>query len=441
MFKDRDNLPIDTESPANPRSRPSPGFSVTPEPSSTTTVDPGNMEQVVSQFTSAIMDQLTKMMNPMGSFDSPSIGPTPGTPIQEPSIPELTMMQYLEATKLLSSEGFSKLYDEGLLDSPDILAEFSEEEIRSTGIKMVDFKRIINVRAYYLAKGRLPDMSMNARDLNEEVGGATTPSIPIQSPATPIMYAAEPPSIGRIDIQKIPPFSGEWRDWESWYRRTRSILGHNKWLGIAESHHPITSYWEKDASNSLFWNLHGASSKGQISGLLRKLEPSTGEQFADGRTAWQTIFNFFENDKAKRTRVQIHDYNLRNLVFDGRNGTTITGYLDRFTEIHECLKELGEPMSEHRKYETLKDGIIDRSYYSFKNTARQCRWSYEKFVEELRLEELERDREFQVRNIHQRRQVDEGAPQASSRPSPPGETQTLPKVTHKANQLEVYATP
>lgn len=164
-----------------------------------------------------------------------------------------------------------------------------------------------------------------------------------------------------------------------------------------------------EASNSLFWQLHVATSKGQISGLLRKMKPSTGEQVSNSRIAWQTNLNFFENNKAKRARIQLRDYSLKNLVYDGKNGTTITGCPGCFEEIHECLTELGESVSEHKRYEALKDGIIDRSYYNFKTTARQCRWSYAKFVEEL-----ERKRELQVCSITQRRQFDKGTNQASS---------------------------
>ena len=163
-------------------------------------------------------------------------------------------------------------------------------------------------------------------------------------------------------------------------------------MHIAESDVPLRLQWELEASNSLFWQIAAATSKGQVAGLIRKLEPNKGETFADGRKAWKFLYDFFENEHAKRTRVNVHDADLCALEYTGKDGTTITGYIDKFKEIYSHLEELGEPLTANRKYKAIKDGIKDKSFSNFKVLARQNKYSYDEFDDMLRLEELERER-------------------------------------------------
>ena len=50
----------------------------------------------------------------------------------------------------------------------------------------------------------------------------------------------------------------------------------------------------------------------------------------------------------------MHDADLKNLVYDGKNGVSITGYIDKFEETIEYLEHLGEPLTEHRKFDYSK---------------------------------------------------------------------------------------
>jgi hypothetical protein len=190
------------------------------------------------------MDHLTKAISDTLNTSIPPVPPTPGSsqPVYKSSVADENLKEYLEATNLLTAEGLAKLDDEGLLESPDILAGFEPEEIKSIGIKLIDCKCILNLQAYWLENGCLPSWSMNPRDLNTSIS-KSAPCTTLLYPTMPPALAIEVISLSRIDNHKIPPFSGEWKDWKSWHRRTRSVLGNNKWLGVAEGNHPITSIW------------------------------------------------------------------------------------------------------------------------------------------------------------------------------------------------------
>jgi hypothetical protein len=361
---------------------------------------PEEFTRVLNNFSDSILNKISKKLDielKLEDLNDETEEPI-STTVEEEFPNVLSLYEYLTNSKILSDHGMEKLDEEGLLDSIATLIELSTQDISEIGLKIIDKRHLINLCTFYLEKGHLPDISLSPSMLQNMENSTINP---VKSNLT----NDENMSSVKIDGQKIPPFTGEWREWENWYRKSRSILGSNRWLAVAEGDHLITSTWEKEANNSLFWQLHGATSKGQISGQLRKIEPLNGEQYADGRRAWKLILNFFENDRAKHTRINVHDADLRNLVYDGKNGITITGYIDRFEETIEYLERLGEPLTEHRRFETFKDGITDRSYLNFKMLARQCRWSLEKFIEELWVEDLDRERENQIYSVVQRRQT------------------------------------
>ena len=163
----------------------------------------------------------------------------------------------------------------------------------------------------------------------------------------------------------MSPFFGDTLEWSNWYAESRTIQGNNRWLAIAEKDMSLfLTESEHSVGDALYWQLAKAVAKGSLKSTVSEFEPRKGENFGDGRGAWQAIVNRFDTETQISLQADGWDDMMRNLQFTPKNGKTIAKHVSDF---NTCCTEMekigrGDDYSPERLRTKFMDSIIDKEY-------------------------------------------------------------------------------
>ena len=169
-----------------------------------TSMTPEEFTRVLNNFSDSILNKISKKLDielKLEELNEDVEEPMDNT-VEEEFPTTLSFYEYLINSKILSDHGMEKLNQEGLLDNITTLIELSIQDISEIGLRVIDKRHLINLCAFYLEKGHLPDISLSPSMLQNMENFRI-------NPVKSILTNDENVSSVKIDGQQIPPFTGD----------------------------------------------------------------------------------------------------------------------------------------------------------------------------------------------------------------------------------------
>ena len=222
----------------------------------------------------------------------------------------------------------AELTGQGIQNEDDL--RYIEFEDLPEAIPIVKRRKLSTIKKY-LSRGSQLTATLTMQEVQESLN----PMVQVPPGAQPGAHPAVPdPTRGALKMytNPLPEFSGDPVDYETWERKTKSIIKQSNYKTFVDRPATTGNVIEEARSTELFHMIYSCVGEGHALNVFEKVrDDNDNKEF--GHAAWVALKAWYLDDTQKETMIKHYEAKMDSIILD--KDTTATNYINNLNFVFE----------------------------------------------------------------------------------------------------------